>query len=251
MATQEFYIRSATETEARGPFNYEQLTTLAENGQIDAATLYYEAGTEQWVALGSNPELVAALFPEKRKLKMGKKEISSLNQQEDNAPPISVDDMLAAAEGLTEDTKGRRDPAIVQGLCARIGLYTATLLLAINAIALCLPSADLLQHTDKFDISLILQKPLVILGVVDALLTLMLGLQVMTIYPIVRFRAMLGLGLFGFIFWCQGRTLPLVAVAAGSIGLYLCTIVLSYTGVALATVLGLVGTGAFAYFTLS
>ena len=45
MATQEFYIRNASETEARGPFNLEQMVSLAEAGQVTADTLYYEAAS--------------------------------------------------------------------------------------------------------------------------------------------------------------------------------------------------------------
>src|SRR5471032_588858 len=142
MATQEFYIRAATENEARGPFNHEQLVTLAANGQIDAATLFYDAGSEQWVAFGTNAELMAAVFPEKKKLRMGKKEIQSLNPESDSAPPISVDDMLAAAEGLTADTKDKQSLAIAQGHAAKAGLYAALVTLALSAGALALPSLD-------------------------------------------------------------------------------------------------------------
>ena len=41
MATQEFYIRTASETEAHGPFTQEQLISLAEAGKVDPQTLYY------------------------------------------------------------------------------------------------------------------------------------------------------------------------------------------------------------------
>mgnify|MGYP000237450192 CR=1 FL=1 len=34
MAMQEIYIRNATDTEARGPYNQEQLTSLADAGQV-------------------------------------------------------------------------------------------------------------------------------------------------------------------------------------------------------------------------
>ena len=37
MATEEIYIRSEAETEARGPFNLEQLVSLADNGQVTEA----------------------------------------------------------------------------------------------------------------------------------------------------------------------------------------------------------------------
>ena len=63
MAMQEIYLRNATDTEARGPFNLEQLTSLADAGQVTAETLIYDTAAEQWVALGTNAELMAAAFP--------------------------------------------------------------------------------------------------------------------------------------------------------------------------------------------
>ncbi len=68
MATQEIYIRNATETEARGPFSAEQVADLAETGQVTRDSMYYDAGTEQLVALTTHPDLMAIVFPEKRKL---------------------------------------------------------------------------------------------------------------------------------------------------------------------------------------
>ena len=117
---QEFYIRAATENEARGPFNAEQLISLAENGQITAATLFYDATTEQWVEFGTNPELMALVLPEKKKLRLGTKEVKTLNEQTESTPPISVDEMLAAAGTCADcgheaaDVPGRRAGDAVQ-----------------------------------------------------------------------------------------------------------------------------------------
>jgi hypothetical protein len=108
MGTQEIYIRNANDTEARGPFQAAQVADLAEAGQVTAATLIYDATTEQWVELNTNAELMAVVFPPKKKLAFKAKEIASLNVKEDTAKPISVDDMLAAAEGRTADTKGKQ-----------------------------------------------------------------------------------------------------------------------------------------------
>jgi len=89
MANQEFYVRNESETEARGPFNMEQLSSLADNGQVLGDTLFYDASTEQWAAISSNSELMSALFPEKKKLKMKVKvKLQSLNPEEtDSRPP--------------------------------------------------------------------------------------------------------------------------------------------------------------------
>ena len=70
MTTQDFYIRETGENEARGPMNLEQLTSLAENTLISAETLWFDPAAEAWAPLGSNAELKALLFPEKRKLRL-------------------------------------------------------------------------------------------------------------------------------------------------------------------------------------
>ena len=49
-------------------------------------------------AAEANPELMAVVFPEKKKLGLKAKEIKTLNKPDENAKAITVDDMLAAAE---------------------------------------------------------------------------------------------------------------------------------------------------------
>lgn len=66
MSTQEYYIRKAHEADARGPFTLEQLSSLAENGQADPDTFYYDAATEAWTAISANPALMESLFPAKK-----------------------------------------------------------------------------------------------------------------------------------------------------------------------------------------
>lgn len=221
MGTQELYIRNATETEARGPFNTQQVADLAEAGQVTADTLVYDATTEQWVSLSSNPELMAAVFPEKKKLGLKQKEIKTLNRPEEGVKPITVNDMLDAAEGRTDDTRGRANPERAMMRAAKIGMLGAMISLALAAAGEILPGTDALMsmEADK-----LLAHPLVILGVIDVVLGVLLALGVTAIYPIIRFRAALGLGLYGFVFYAQGMSMPLIGAAAGSAGLYLCTV---------------------------
>ena len=70
MTSQEFYIREASENEARGPMSLDRLLALAENTLISAETLWFDPAAEGWAPIGSNPELKALLFPEKRKLRL-------------------------------------------------------------------------------------------------------------------------------------------------------------------------------------
>ncbi|MDF3058611.1 MAG: hypothetical protein K0R17_2826 [Rariglobus sp.] len=249
MATQEFYIRNASETEARGPFTHEHLISLAETGQITKETLYYDATKEQWVPVTDNAELVAVVFPEKVSLKLkSKTKLKTVNVPDSNAAPISVDDMLAAAEGRTADTQDRLDPAIARERAAAIGLYAAITLLLISAAALILPSIDI--FTD-FNPIMLLQHPLALLGGFNLLLAVMLILQVTQAYPVVRFSAAMGVGLVGFLLWIDGQTMPLAAFAVGSAGLYFCTVFVNFVGIGLAAGLGLAGMLGYAFFALT
>ncbi|PHX86282.1 MAG: hypothetical protein CK538_03735 [Opitutia bacterium] len=65
MDTQEFYIRRASETDARGPYNLEEMVSLAETGSVTVETLYYDATTERWAVIGDNPVVKAGIFPRK------------------------------------------------------------------------------------------------------------------------------------------------------------------------------------------
>ncbi|MDR2674164.1 MAG: DUF4339 domain-containing protein [Opitutaceae bacterium] len=60
----EFYIRPASDDEARGPFDLDQLARLAACGQLSADMLYYNAAREQWLPIGENAFLSARLFRE-------------------------------------------------------------------------------------------------------------------------------------------------------------------------------------------
>ena len=239
MSTQEFYIRQASENEARGPFSREQLTSLAENGQVTRETLYYEATSEQWVPIGDNHELVAELYPEKRILRVRAKEtIASLNTTSEHDRPITVGDMLAAAEGRTEDTKDKLDPRIAASLATTIGRYAALVILLISAVTFALPAIDELTELDWAGM---LAKPLVFVAIIDLFLALLLGLQVVAAYPFIRFRAALVLGFAGLLFYLAGDMLHLCAMLAASLGLYLCTVSRTLVFSGMVALLGLAG----------
>jgi hypothetical protein len=248
MATQELYIRNATETEARGPFTVQQVADLAEAGQVTAETLVYDAGTEQWIAIGANAELLQAVFPEKKKLGLKAKEIKTLNKPDDDAKPITVNDMLDAAEGRTDDTRGKADPEVAMARAAKVGLVGALAILVLAAAGEALSGTDALiaMSGEK-----LLQKPLVLLGVLDLGLAVLLGLGMTTIYPFIRFRAALGLGIVGFMLFAQGQTVPLLALVAGSVGLYLSTVFVSLIPVIAAVAIGAGGMGFLSWHLLS
>ncbi len=248
MATQELYIRNATETEARGPFTVQQVADLAEAGQVTAETLVYDANSEQWVAIGSSPELMQAVFPEKKKLGLKAKEIKTLNKADDAAKPITVHDMLDAAEGRTDETRGKADPEVAMARAAKIGLIGALVILVLAAAGEALSGTDALISLSG---EKLLQKPLVLLGLLDLGLAVLLGLGMTTIYPFIRFRAALGLGIVGFMLFAQGQNTALLALVAGSAGLYLSTVFVSMVPVIVAVAAGVGGMGFLSWHMLS
>jgi hypothetical protein len=248
MSTQKFYIREASETEARGPYNLEQLVSLAETGQVTVQTLWYDANLEDWAVIGGNDKLKASLFPEKRKLRMKAREAVPQSRHMDTLPPITVQDMLAGAEGKTADTKDKVDPVIMQARAAFIGMWSAIVALVLWAAGEMLPSADAIA---SFDLNRILGEPIAFLGVLDLFIATMLGLGVVSFYPLVRFRAALGVGMFGFVFFTQGPAVGVLAALAGGAGLFLVTLWVDLLPVLTAAGLGIAGTAGVAYLMIS
>ena len=249
MVPKEFYIRNESDTEARGPFNLEQISSLAENNQVTRETVFYDLEKEEWIPIGDDPEVLAAVYPEKKRLKLGaEKAIKSLNISAESAPPIDVTDMLAAAEGRSADTKDKADPTEALARAAKLGMYCCTATLLISGLALLAPSIDLIVGGDYIGL---LGQPFAILGAVDLILFVIMMLQAVAIYPFIRFRAALGAGFLGLLFYTQGETTTAMAAIAGSVGIYLSTVFTNLIGIAFTVVLGIGGMGYFAYTMLN
>jgi hypothetical protein len=248
MAAPEFYVRGLNDPDARGPFSTEQLASLAESGQITADTYYYDAASEQWLVIGSNADLKAALWPEKKKLGFKQAEFKSVNKEiKEGDKAITVEDFLAAAEGKTEETKGKKDKNLQMMHAAIWGTRGAAAIMLVSAGVLVLPGLDAIT---SMDVTRLMEKPLVLLGVADAVIGVLLMLGVISLYPVVRFRAMFGLGFLGFLLWTEGNPTGVLALAAGTAGLYFSTIFLNYIPLAVAVLTGLGGMFALASMTL-
>jgi hypothetical protein len=246
MSTLEYYIRKREETEARGPFSMEQLTSLAENGQVDDATLYYDAANETWSAVGDDKALHDLLFPAKKNLRVKSKAIvHTLNTESVDDRPITVGDMLAAADGRTEETKDYADPAIAQGRAANIGLYSALISTVICAAAYIMPNIDVAL---SMNLLAMLGVPIVFLGIFNLILGIILALGATEAYPFVRFVAMLGFGFVGTVLYFDGQYFPILSAAAASVGLYLSTILINIPGAMTAAVLSVLGSFGLAFY---
>ncbi len=248
MSTQEYYVRGINDTEARGPFTVEQLITLGETGRIDPETLFYSADTEKWATIASSETLKESIFPTRRKLGVRPKDnVQTLNPSREEHKPITVEQMLAAAEGRTEETKDKRSGIVAQQVSGRIGMFAGFAIFLISATALLLPHLDVVL---SYDVAAIVKQPLIILGLIDLACAVLLALGMSATYPFIRFRAAFGIGYLGLLFWVQDKPQLAVCVVAGSVGMYFCTVFLSYIPIILAALLGLAGIGGFALFML-
>lgn len=241
----EYYIRQKDVEDSRGPFSTNQLSSLAEAGQIDDETLIYDVEKETWSELSEMPQLKAELFPERKKLNLKPKEnVARLNLEDDNAPPITVDEMLAQAEGRTKDTKHKRNLDEQREFLAYVAMHVAAVIFLISGIGLVAQDAGILF---SFDISAMIVNPLVLIGAIDLVIALILFLRTTAVYPFIRFRAALGVGFFALLYFSYGEPTLLVAAVAGSVGLYFCTITVALAPLVIISILGLGGMGYFAY----
>lgn len=247
---QEYYIRKEGDEDSRGPFTLEQLSSLVEAGQVDRQTFFYDAVAEKWVEVQSSPELVAALFPVKKKLTIRSREAAPAVAAPKGADeaPITVEQMLAAAEGRTEESRHKRDQTDQHARAALWGLRSMAAILLVSSAGLLMRNMETLSSLDFVRIA---TAPQIVFGVFDLLLALLLFLELTSLYGLARFRAAVGFGFFAVTFAAQGQPLPIAAVAAGSVGLVLCSLVSNLWAVIAAAILGLAGMGAFAYILLS
>ena len=248
MSTQEFYIRGEHDTDARGPFTQDQLASLVEAQQVDGSTLYYDAALEQWVPISTNESLLAFLFPEKRRLKVRpKEEIESLNVEQAGDAPIRVEDMLAAAEGRTSDTRGKGDPKYAAERVAGVGRYLLILTLLVSMFAMLMHgnNLELVYSTDFVGMA---TDPFIVLGLIDVFFVIVLLLGSTHFYPAVRFRALFAVGLLGFMYFLNGDYQMMIAVGAGTLGAYFMTLAVSWVALMPAAFLGLGGMAALAYY---
>lgn len=247
MSTQEFYIRGENDAEARGPFTHDQLASLVEAKQLDANTLYYDAAVEQWVTVGSNASLMAFLFPEKKKLKVRPKdEVATLNVATEGDAPIRVEDMLAAAEGRTAETYGRGDPKLAQARIAGFGRYFVTAMILFSVFGMLFPPENL-HPLYALEWKVIGTNPFIICGMIDVVFGIVLLLGATACYPALRARLLIGLGFFGLLFFLNGDVVLAIAVTAGSVGAYICTIALNWPLLLIGGIAGLLGSLGFAY----
>ena len=249
----DFYIRQSTESETRGPFDGDQMVSLAEAGQITLGTEVMGENKNSWVAVRDLPELKALLFPEHKKLGLKKERnregIKYINKPEDEPEPtITVEQMLAAAGGHTEVTKNLKSHLKNIDRAAGLSMPMLTVMMALSSVANCLPRyrvlLELFTHGNGDGV---MQQPLALVGIFDCVLALGLFLNIFSLFPVIRLRAMLGVGFFVFYYWSQSDPISMIVAVTAGLGLFVCTMTLNLKTMIWFALIGVASMGYFVW----
>ena len=254
----QYFIRQPDSDEERGPFTEDELASLAEIGQVDDGTLCHDETTTRWAPVSSNKELSSAIFPEKKKLTLRPREdeeMDLLNVDEDERAPITVDEMLATAEGDTKETRHVKRKVKWRDRTASITLPVLTLIMLLSTFNNIFPNYHVVSELlEEENYMALLEYPLLVVGLLDLFITVCLFLSATEIFPLLRLRAMIGLGYLGLFHgaqWYNGDppSLYLMAVSIGAtVGIFICTLTLNFILMLIGALLGIVGMGGYAYF---
>ena len=261
----DYYVRQPSEETARGPYTLEKLASLADAGKVDTETLYYDEPMEAWIAIGSNDKLKGQLFPEKKKLSLRNNRAAAEDNdgEEVVTESVTVENMLAAAEGQTAETEHLKRKARWQERTASISLPLIAIALFASAASHVVPGWETVSNIfqppkDAEDVAAyvqILRQPIIVLGFIDLLLGLFILLGSTGIFGLLRFRLMAGLGYFGVLtlsLYALGDHTALytfACVAIAHAALFICTLTLHFATVVIASILAIGGMLGYFYFT--
>ncbi len=258
---EEYFIRAPEDETARGPYGIGELQTLAEADKLTREFYYFDASLETWAQIQTNEDLLTKIFPEKKKLGLRKKtteEIGSINAEDEEEAVVKVDEMLAAAEGHTDETKHVRTKRLWEERTANLSVPVLGIMLFVSALSVLYPSwniidAILSENPDGW--TMLFQNPVVFLGALDLVMGVFLLLNATEVFPLIRFRAMLGAGFFTTVYLLtylngdpQALYLALANLGLG-IGLYVCTITLRFTLMVVAASAGIAGSLGIIWFS--
>ena len=256
----DYYIRTPEQDESRGPFDASKLNTLAEAGQVNPNTLYYDEDKEEWVPLALNTELHAQVFPKHEKLTLGLRKETEASEADkkkadgkadEKADGIKVESMLSAAEGNTEQRRKqtqRRKSLEKATSIAAVGLAIMMLFSALYMILPLIP--ELQKQLPSQGLPSVLNYPVILVGIFDFLMAVLLLLSVTDIYPLLRGRAMLGLGFGGYVGWAIGDPLLVGLSIAAGVGIFMGTLAHRMSVLMAAFILGIGSHAYLAYLAL-
>jgi hypothetical protein len=253
----DYYIRTPDRDESRGPFEISQLLTLAEAGQINENTLFYDESKEEWTPIALNKQLKGEVFPNREKLSLKLGQSSQDDDQDDQDDGmheqggIQVSDMLAAAERDSDETQHLKKKEESFQKAAALSTSSLGIMLLLSAVTILAPHFPAINEAISADqVATIINYPFIIVGLFDLIMAALLFLAVTEIYPILRARSMLTLGFGIYVGWALGAPLILFAFALSGLGIFYATISQKFSTMLLAMALGIGGNALLAYLSI-
>ena len=252
----DYYIRTPDHDESRGPFDVAKLETLAEAGQVNENTLYYDETKEEWVPIGMTQELKAQVFPKREKLQLNMAHKEQVQAEAEATRPeegeaIKVDDMLAAAEADTDDTRYLKKQQKSLEKAAGMATTSIALMMLLSAVSMLMPHFDVTRGAlEGGNAAVLINYPLIIVGIFDLIMGVLLLLAVTEVYPLLRGRSALVLGFGVYVAWAIGDPMLAGLFAAAGLGIFVATITQSFAIMLLASAVGIAGNGYLAYLAI-
>lgn len=245
---EEYYIRTPDHEDSRGPFDVDKLQSLVAAGQVTPDTIYYDQEKETWLPISENEALKVAIFPVKKALglKIGPAKSENPNDPKEDPKPeepgVDLSEILAAADGEigeNSELKKKRMSSERASIAAPTGLACILLL---SAVSLIYPLLSVLTSAfSDGEYLALLSYPFLLVGLIDLLLAVALGLGVTEVYNYVRGRAMLTIGFGLYVGWGLQAPEMTIAFALGGIGVFTATLAHRFGLLVAAITLGALG----------
>jgi len=238
-------------TKTEGPYTIEELAVLMHNGMVNEDTLYYDQVRESWIAIKDNEYLMTVLFEDEKNLELrarsGKTMLPFMINKE-GGKIINVSDLLAAAEGMSAETKYITSKRKSKDFTAGLMLPALALMMFLSALVLLIPYFSEVRSLIEFQsFQPLLDNPLILLGGFDLLMMLLLALALTEVFPLIRLRASLGVGFCLYYFFVTQTPGLLAAYTLGYLALFICTVCLNPFVLIPSIIVGLIAFGSLLF----
>jgi len=256
----EYYIKQPGTDHTRGPLNLEQLVSLAETGSVSEDTLLYDEFSEKWKPISSYPDLLPAIFPERKKLSLNRIEpaptaddVASEIAEGKIKPKVSTETILKEAAGGTAATRHAVRVQQSMDKAASLAVPGLGTLLAVSAVALIFPAKNLVIDAISSESALymVFLNPVIIIGLVYAALSAGVFLGMTSLFTWVRFIAGISIGMLAYLFWAwENPFLMDCAILMGG-GIFGTSISTRYFWMVISLAIGFIGAVSIAYFAIT
>lgn len=202
---------------------------------------------EAELAKATESEVMATEIAQKSPASANPKPSSTQKKENATSKNLSVAEMLAAAEGRHLEKSHGKTPTEIKAKAAYLCLQICTLLFFLSAATMVYIDIDTIMAADALKIA---KSPFVITALVDLLFGLFLALQVTSLYPLVRFRAAIGIGFYTFMFYSIEQPILLLGNLLLMVAIYFATAVMELKKAYATIALGIAGVVAYAYVLL-